>query len=101
MLEMWKAEAGKPKWAQAFLVSSFSLHASAFPHHALARWRGNDRIPHSLFARPLGGIGRRSGFKIHRPQGHIGSTPIEAIGTVVSDLWSMASECSRSWARFL
>ena len=28
--------------------------------------------------RPLGGIGRRSGFKIHRPQGHIGSTPIEA-----------------------
>ena len=28
--------------------------------------------------RPLGGIGRRNGFKIHRPHGHIGSTPIEA-----------------------
>ena len=48
-------------------VHLFSRHVSAYDDGR----RGDAH-------RPLGGIGRRDGLKIHCPKGRIGSTPIEA-----------------------
>ena len=42
------------------------------------RWLRVESTP----LRPRGGIGRRNGLKIHRPYGHTGSTPVEAIDLI-------------------
>jgi hypothetical protein len=53
--------------------------------------------------RPLGGIGRRSGFKIHRPQGRTGSTPVEAMkwGLVKTSARKKSSHTADSNLKFL
>lgn len=82
-IEAWKALQAKPEWSAADEATASGLlsalwhglpifrgtwHTHAEPCHSVARGTNQKRPSYAQNSRPRGGIGRRSGLKIRRPE---------------------------------